>query len=67
MEKLEHYRDLIKQQIRRYVESFSEGANSDVQELEVFDDERGRALPMGFVGMGKWETRLLHTSLCPVT
>jgi hypothetical protein len=41
MEKLERYRDLIKQQIRRYVESFSEGANSDVQELKVFDDERG--------------------------
>jgi hypothetical protein len=41
MEKLERYRDLIKQQISRYVESFSEGANSDVRELEVFDDERG--------------------------
>jgi hypothetical protein len=36
MEKLERYRDLIRQQISRYCESFSEGANSDVQELEVF-------------------------------
>jgi hypothetical protein len=41
MEKLERYRDSIKQQIRRYVESFSEGANSDLQELEILDDERG--------------------------
>lgn len=41
MEKLERYRDLIKQQIHRYVESFSEGANSDIKELEVLDDERG--------------------------
>lgn len=61
MEKPEHYRDLIKRQIRRYVESFSEGAISEVQELEVFDDERGH---YQWVSLG-WEKgkRAFYTHL----
>src|SRR6266404_2474758 len=54
MEKLERYRELIKQQINRYVESFSEGANSD-------DDERGH---YQWVSLG-WENgkRAFYTHL----
>ena len=61
MDKLERYRDLIKQQIRRYVDSFSEGANSAVQELEIFDDERGN---YQWVSLG-WEKdkRAFYTHL----
>ncbi len=40
MDRPEPYRNLIKQQIRRYVDSFSD-ADSDVQEVAVFDDENG--------------------------
>jgi len=60
MEKVERYRELIKQQIRRYVESFSD-ANSDVQEVEVFDDERGH---YQWVSLG-WENgkRAFYTHL----
>jgi hypothetical protein len=61
MEKLERYRDVIKQQIRRYVESFSEGANSDVEELELSDDERAH---YQWISLG-WENgkRAFYTHL----
>lgn len=59
MEPLERHRELIKQQIHRYVESFREGAKSDVEELEVFDDERGH---YQWISLG-WENgkRAFHT------
>jgi XisI protein len=61
MEKLERYRNLIKQQIRRYVDSFSEGANADVQEVAVLDDERGHYQWLSLV----WENgkRAFYTHL----
>ena len=60
MEKLERYRDFIKQQIHRYVESFGD-AKSDVQEVEVFDDERGH---YQWISLG-WENgkRAFYTHL----
>lgn len=61
MDKLEQYRDLIKQQIRRYVDSFSDETNSDVQEIAVFDDENGN---YQWVSLG-WENnkRAFYTHL----
>lgn len=61
MEKLERYRELIKQQIRCYVESFSVGANLGVEELDLFDDERGH---YQWVSLG-WENgkRAFYTPL----
>ncbi len=61
MDRLEQYRNLIKQQIHRYVDSFSDEVNSGVQEIAVFDDEHGQ---FQWVSLG-WENgkRSFYTHL----
>lgn len=41
MDKLEKYRELIKNYINYHVEIFSKGESSGVEEIAVFDDEGG--------------------------
>ena len=41
MDKLNHYRTLIKNIINRYVEIFNRKPKPNVSELAIFDDERG--------------------------
>jgi hypothetical protein len=41
MDKLENYQNLVRHLIQRYVDLFRDEANTEVQELAIFDDERG--------------------------
>jgi hypothetical protein len=41
MDKLETYKNLIRQITLRYVDLFRDEANSDVQEIAICDDEQG--------------------------
>jgi hypothetical protein len=61
MDKLNHYRTLIKNIINRYVEIFSRKPKPNVSELAVFDDEHGH---YQWVSLG-WENgeRAFYTHL----
>lgn len=41
MDNLENYKNLVRHIIQNYVDLFRDEANTEVQELTIFDDERG--------------------------